>query len=45
MNPVLQMLLNAVVKYLEAHPDEVQRLVEAAIQWLLSELAKANAPK
>ena len=44
MNPVLQMILNALVKYLEQNPAQVEQLVQAAVKWLIEQLAQ-NAPK
>jgi len=43
MNPLVQALLSALVKQLEAHPEQLQALADAAIKWLIAELAKANA--
>jgi hypothetical protein len=40
MNVVLKLLLNGVLKYLESHPDEVEKLIEACVQWATAELKK-----
>ena len=43
MNPLVQALLSALVKQLEAHTEQLQALADAAIKWLIAELVKANA--
>lgn len=39
MSTVLKLLLSGIVKYLEAHPEEIDKIVEWAIQELLTSIA------
>lgn len=43
MNPIIEMLLNALVKYLQSHPDEVDKLVHVLVQRLTESLAHSSA--
>lgn len=45
MNPILQMIINALIKYLEQNPTQVEALVQQAVQWLIGQLAAQNTPK
>lgn len=45
MNPLVRLVLNAVLKYLETHPDQIEALVVALLDFLIRELQKAVAPK
>lgn len=40
MNPVLQMFLNALIKYISEHPDQVEILVKALIDKIVYEIKK-----
>lgn len=42
MNVVLQMFLDALGKYLQNHPDQVEKLVEAIVKQIIAAL---EAPK
>jgi hypothetical protein len=44
MNPVVKMLLDSLIKYLETHPDQADVLVEALVNLIIGNL-KQNAPK
>lgn len=44
MNPILKMLLDAVVKYIQTHPDEMEKLVEYLIKMFLKWLEE-HTPK
>jgi hypothetical protein len=37
MDPIVQALLNALIKQLEAHPEQFQALVDALVKWLIAE--------
>jgi hypothetical protein len=38
MNPVLQAVINALLKYLNDHPDQVEKLVAALIDYLIKQI-------
>jgi len=40
MNPILQAIINALLKYLQDHPEEVEKLVVALIDWLIKQIPK-----
>lgn len=42
MNPVLKMLLDALMKYLQNHPEDVEKLVELIVKAIIDAL---NHPK
>lgn len=42
MNPILKLILDALMKYVEAHPDQIEILVKALIDKIVEEVKKAN---
>lgn len=40
MNPVLQLIVNAILKYIKDHPDQIEILVKAAIDKVIEEIKK-----
>lgn len=44
MNPVLQALLSAVLKYVQSHPEVLDQLVEQFVAFIAAELKKAATP-
>lgn len=40
MNPVLGILINALLKYVQAHPDEIEKLVAVLIQQAIAGLSR-----
>lgn len=40
MNPILSLILNAFIKYIESHPDQVEILVKALIDKIVDEVKK-----
>lgn len=43
MSTVLKLLLAGVVKYLEAHPEEIEKVAEWAVKELLATIASKSA--
>lgn len=44
MNPVLQILIDALIKYVKTHPEEVEKLVEMIVKAIISHFP-VPAPK
>lgn len=42
MNPIFQLLLNAVLNYAKAHPAEVEKLVGVLVQQAIAALSKSQ---
>jgi hypothetical protein len=40
MNPLVKMLLDSLIKYLQAHPDQLDALIASLIQTLIQSQAK-----
>lgn len=43
MNPILQIVLNSLVKYLENNPQQVEMLVQTLLDFLVKEIQKNKA--
>jgi hypothetical protein len=42
MNPILKLIIDALVKYLNDHPDQVKILIEAALDSIVKAVKEAN---
>lgn len=42
MNPILQLILNALMKYVKEHPDQIEILVKALLDKIVEEVKKNN---
>ena len=43
MNPILRLLINGLLKYLDTHPAEVEALIQEGVTWLMGEIRTALA--
>lgn len=43
MNPIVKLIVSGLVRYLENHPDQVEALIQAAVEAIISELKGAKA--
>jgi len=42
MNPILKAMIDALLKYLQDHPDQVEKLVAALIDYLIKQIPPAT---